>query len=81
MLSNILEDTLPSVVISLRMPVLEISVSICSVGASFVSSRADAQTEFVSLPRHTVAFLSFKGVSTAIGCSESNLWSRNCLMV
>lgn len=77
--SNIPEDTLPSVVISLRMPVLESSISTCYVRASFVSSKADAQTDFSSLTSHTVAFLSFKGVTTALGCSEmgKHLWNRN----
>jgi len=52
------------------MPVLESLVSTCSMKDSFISSRADALAEFVSLPSHTVVLLHFKGASTAIGRSE-----------
>lgn len=46
---------------------------------SFVSSKAHAQTEFVSLINHTVPFLSFKRVPTATGSSEMGKchWKRN----
>lgn len=55
---------------SLRMPVLKSSVSTCCIGTRFVSSKSDAQTEFVSLP-------SYSGFSKFPECLYSNrlLWN------